>query len=71
MALLYDSIERFPQAHYEIHVGWKFLEEWLESQKNTGMPGSGLDLDPHTKKELNHVKELLATELKLTEDKFS
>jgi hypothetical protein len=46
MVLLYDSIERFPQAHYEIHMGWNHLEDWLKQQAETGIPGSGLDLDP-------------------------
>jgi len=42
----YESIDRFPQAHYEIDLDWDYLEEWLESQKNTRIPESGIDLDP-------------------------
>jgi len=34
-----DSIEKFPQAHYEINVGWDYVEDWLKGQEP-------LDLDP-------------------------
>lgn len=42
----YESIDRFPQAHYQMDLPWDGLEEWLERQGKTGIPESGIDLSP-------------------------
>jgi hypothetical protein len=44
--LKYDQIDRFPQAHYEVSIGWDYLEAWLEQQSEKGGAGQTLELDP-------------------------
>jgi hypothetical protein len=34
-------VPQFPRAHYQCHVGWGYLEQWLKDQS-----AYGLDLDP-------------------------
>lgn len=37
----YADIKQFPAAHDKVNVGYKYLEDWLDNYKQTG-----LDLDP-------------------------
>ena len=46
MSLKYEQIERFPQAHYKVNIGWDYLEDWLIQQSEKGGSGQTLELDP-------------------------
>lgn len=42
--LTYDSVDRFPESHYTVDVGWRFVEDWLK--QHNSFEGSSLDLNP-------------------------
>lgn len=42
----FGDIPQFPKAHYEIDVGWGYMEEQLKSLSEVCEDYGGLDLDP-------------------------
>jgi len=57
----FKDIPQFPQAHYQINVSWRYLQDWLEGEKEI------TDLDPDyqrdhvwtTEQQINYVEYIL------------